>query len=138
MCIQHLGSPKGNRRGQKHLMFIHAVSGCDTVSALYGQGKKAFQLIQRDVNSFSVSGLFLKARKHQRRDCQCRRTIRSSTVYCVEDSVTRQIPLHCLQSCVWKDITVIIIETRVFTSHNCCSKAAFIQNISYCSVVAGE
>ena len=59
MCIQHLGDPKGNRRGKKHLMFIHAVTGCGTVSALYGQGKKkAFQLIQRDVNRFQFLDCF--------------------------------------------------------------------------------
>jgi len=44
---------------KKHLMFIHAVSGYDTVLALYGQGKKkAFQIIQRDVNSFQFLDCF--------------------------------------------------------------------------------
>ena len=40
-------------------MFIHAVTGCDTASALYGQGKrKAFQLLQKDINSFQFLDCF--------------------------------------------------------------------------------
>jgi len=109
-----------------------------SVSLIWSRQKESFPNTTKRCQQLSVSGLFLKSRKHQRRDYQCRRTIHSSTVWCAEDSVTRQIPLHCLQSCYRKDITVVIIQTRVFTSHKCCSKAAFVQNISYCSVVAGE
>ncbi len=36
-------------RTSKHLMFIHAVSGCDTVSAIYRQGKrKAFNIVHKE------------------------------------------------------------------------------------------
>ncbi len=34
---------------RKHLMAVHAITGCDTVSALFGQGKrKAFKLVEKD------------------------------------------------------------------------------------------
>jgi len=109
-----------------------------SVSLIWSRQKESFPTNTKRCEQLSVSGLFLKSRKHQRRDCQCRRMIHSSTVWCVEDSVTRQIPLHCLHSCYWKDITVVIIQNGVFTSHKCCSKAAFVQNIFYYSAVAGE
>jgi len=138
-CVYNiLAVQKEIGEAKRHLVFIHAVSGCDSVSLMWSRQKESFPTNAKRCQQLSVSGLFLKSRKHQRRDCQCRRMIHSSTVWCAEDSVTRQIPLHCLQSCYWKDITVVIIQTGVFTSHKYCSKAAFVQNISYCSAVAGE
>jgi len=127
MCIQLLGSPKGNRRGQK-TSHVHpcCIRMWYNVSLIWSRQKESFPTNTKRCQQLSVSGLFLKSRKHQRRDCQCRRTIHSSTVWCAQDLVTRQIRLHCLQSCYWKDITVVIIQTGVFISHKCCSKAAFV------------
>ena len=67
MCISNppcvydiLAVQKAIGKAKTHLMFIHAVTGCDTVSALYGQGKKkAFQLVQKDVNNFQFLDCFL-------------------------------------------------------------------------------
>ena len=44
--VEQLHQALGSTR--QHLLFIHAITGCDTTSALYGQGKvKALKLAQK-------------------------------------------------------------------------------------------
>ena len=56
--VEQLHQALGSTR--HHLLFIHAITGCDTTSALYGQGKvKALKLAQKqDVNLCSHMGVF--------------------------------------------------------------------------------
>lgn len=50
---QALGSTK------QHILFTHGITGCDTTSALYGQGKvKALKLTQKDANLSSYMYVF--------------------------------------------------------------------------------
>ncbi len=49
MCLYDIAEIKRSvGDAAEHLMFIHAITGCDTVSALFGQGKrKAFKLVEK-------------------------------------------------------------------------------------------
>ena len=50
--ITQLQQALGSKR--QHILFLHAITGCDTTSALYGQGKvKTLKLAQKNVENMS-------------------------------------------------------------------------------------